>query len=415
MALTQVSRGLLSTSIVDNGNATAITIDSSENVGIGTTNPNDQSKLSLTLPSGTNGRILTMARSGGSYAYHLGIDSSSKFTLYNNDGTSSLMAVDISGNLLVGKTANDNTTAGHRFTASGFTSHVIANDYPLLLNRLSSDGALLTFRKDSSTVGSIGTVAGRLGIGTGDAGLFFDDDNNKISPVTMATGTPVDSNGLLDLGYSGARFKDLYLSGNASMSSLDPGIITIGSGSYFIGNATNGYRFNNAANTSNLMILQDSGNLLVGVTSITDATDRTFGNAFSGTSSYANWTSWGNGTHSHAAFRNGTNQVGTISTNSTSTTYNTSSDQRLKENIADADDAGSKVDAIQVRKFDWIADGSHQDYGMVAQELQAVAPEAVSAPEDPDEMMGVDYSKLVPMLVKEIQSLRNRVAQLENN
>ena len=35
MALTQVSRGLLSTSIVDNGNATAITIDSSENVGIG--------------------------------------------------------------------------------------------------------------------------------------------------------------------------------------------------------------------------------------------------------------------------------------------------------------------------------------------------------------------------------------------
>ena len=52
---------------------------------------------------------------------------------------------------------------------------------------------------------------------------------------------------------------------------------------------------------------------------------------------------------------------------------------------------------------------------MVAQELQAVAPEAVSASEDPDEMLGVDYSKLVPMLVKEIQSLRARVAQLENN
>ena len=40
MALTKVSRGLLSTSIVDNGNATAITIDSSENVGIGTSSPN---------------------------------------------------------------------------------------------------------------------------------------------------------------------------------------------------------------------------------------------------------------------------------------------------------------------------------------------------------------------------------------
>ena len=99
----------------------------------------------------------------------------------------------------------------------------------------------------------------------------------------------------------------------------------------------------------------------------------------------------------------------------TTVAYNTSSDRRLKENITDADDAGSKVDAIQVRKFDWIADGSHQDYGMIAQELQSVAPEAVSGDADSDEMMGVDYSKLVPMLVKEIQSLRTRVQELENN
>jgi len=105
--------------------------------------------------------------------------------------------------------------------------------------------------------------------------------------------------------------------------------------------------------------------------------------------------------------------VGSITGTSTATAYNTSSDQRLKENIADADDAGSKIDAIQVRKYDWKVDGSHQDYGMIAQELQAVAPEAVSVPEDSEEMMGVDYSKLVPMLIKEIQSLRNRVAQLE--
>ena len=97
----------------------------------------------------------------------------------------------------------------------------------------------------------------------------------------------------------------------------------------------------------------------------------------------------------------------------TAVLYNTSSDQRLKENISDADDAGSKIDAIQVRKFDWKADGSHQDYGMIAQELLEVAPEAVSA-EDSEEMMGVDYSKLVPMMLKEIQSLRARVAQLES-
>ena len=105
--------------------------------------------------------------------------------------------------------------------------------------------------------------------------------------------------------------------------------------------------------------------------------------------------------------------VGSIDVTTTATSYTTSSDQRLKDNIADADDAGSKIDSIQVRKYDWKADGSHQDYGMIAQELQTVAPEAVSGDADSDDMMGVDYSKLVPMLIKEIQSLRNRVAQLE--
>jgi len=121
-----------------------------------------------------------------------------------------------------------------------------------------------------------------------------------------------------------------------------------------------------------------------------------------------------NGSKFLSFLNSGGTEIGYVEENTnTSVNYSTSSDQRLKENIADADDAGSKVDAIQVRKFDWIADGSHQDYGMVAQELQSVAPEAVSGDADSEDMMGVDYSKLVPMLVKEIQSLRNRVAELE--
>jgi hypothetical protein len=108
-------------------------------------------------------------------------------------------------------------------------------------------------------------------------------------------------------------------------------------------------------------------------------------------------------------FNKGGSEVGSIGTQA----YNTSSDQRLKDNIVDAPSASDDIDAIQVRSFDWKADGSHQKYGMVAQELQSVAPEAVSGDADSDDMMGVDYSKLVPMLVKEIQSLRARVAQLE--
>jgi hypothetical protein len=103
--------------------------------------------------------------------------------------------------------------------------------------------------------------------------------------------------------------------------------------------------------------------------------------------------------------------IGSITqTGTTAVLYNTTSDQRLKENIADADSASSLIDALQVRKFDWKSDGSHQRYGFVAQELVTVAPEAVHQPADSEEMMAVDYSKLVPMLVKEIQSLRQRLS-----
>ncbi len=91
-----------------------------------------------------------------------------------------------------------------------------------------------------------------------------------------------------------------------------------------------------------------------------------------------------------------------------------SSDQRLKENIADADDAGSTIDAIQVRKFDWIESGKHQSYGMIAQELAEVYPEAVSVPENEEDTLGIATGDLIPMLIKEVQSLRSRVAELEN-
>ena len=168
------------------------------------------------------------------------------------------------------------------------------------------------------------------------------------------------------------------------------------------------------AGASERMRVDSSGNLLVGTTST--PTGSTGGSAFitesvgRKTLKIASTTTSGAGL---AEFINPNGVVGTIVTNGSATAYNTSSDQRLKDNIVDAPSASDDIDAIQVRSFDWKADGSHQKYGMVAQELQSVAPEAVTGDADSDDMMGVDYSKLVPMMLKEIQSLRARVAQLE--
>jgi hypothetical protein len=105
--------------------------------------------------------------------------------------------------------------------------------------------------------------------------------------------------------------------------------------------------------------------------------------------------------------------VGSISTDGSSTAYNTSSDRRLKTNIISASDAGSDIDAINVVSHGWVSNDDTVKYGVIAQELFTVAPQAVRKGDDGAEVTetwGVDYSKLVPMLVKEIQSLRKRLA-----
>ena len=98
----------------------------------------------------------------------------------------------------------------------------------------------------------------------------------------------------------------------------------------------------------------------------------------------------------------------------TGVAYNVTSDQRLKTNIIDASEATSDLLAVKVRSFDWKVNNVNQKYGMIAQELLEVAPDAVHVPADPELMMGVDYSKLVPMMIKTIQELTTRLAALES-
>jgi hypothetical protein len=105
--------------------------------------------------------------------------------------------------------------------------------------------------------------------------------------------------------------------------------------------------------------------------------------------------------------------IGSITqSGNTAVLYNSTSDARLKENIVDA--PLGNIDDVKVRSFDWKSDGSHVEYGFIAQELVEVAPYAVHQPQDPKEMMAVDYSKLVPMMIKEIQDLKQRIKTLEN-
>jgi len=166
----------------------------------------------------------------------------------------------------------------------------------------------------------------------------------------------------------------------------------------------------NAITFTQAMTLDASGNLLVGNTTRGGQATLCPDGIVSlqpAISTFQNATS----SQEQISFRNPNGVVGTITTSGSATAYNTSSDQRLKTNIVDA--PLGNINDIKVRSFDWIADGSHQEYGMIAQELIEVAPYAVSKPENSEEMMGVDYSKLVPMMIKEIQDLKAEVNQLK--
>lgn len=110
----------------------------------------------------------------------------------------------------------------------------------------------------------------------------------------------------------------------------------------------------------------------------------------------------------------GAGSNGTIQWNGTNTVYATSSDQRLKENIVDAPSALNKIDSVKIRSFNWIDSKVKVDFGVVAQELFEIAPEAVSVPQKEEDTWGVDGSVLVPAMIKAIQELNAKVTALEN-
>jgi len=124
-------------------------------------------------------------------------------------------------------------------------------------------------------------------------------------------------------------------------------------------------------------------------------------------------------------FRRAGTLVGSIGVTGDATSYNTSSDYRLKEDIIEMDGSIDRLKALKPCNFRWKSDGTRVD-GFIAHEAQEVVPEAVTGTKDavdeegnPD-YQGIDQAKLVPLLTKalqeavaKIESLEARVAALE--
>jgi len=132
--------------------------------------------------------------------------------------------------------------------------------------------------------------------------------------------------------------------------------------------------------------------------------------------------------------------VGSISNNTTTTFYNTSSDYRLKENVVEVTDGIDRVKLLKPSRFNFIVDPDKTVDGFLAHEVADVVPEAITGTKDamrtedvydedgnvtgtqevPD-YQGIDQSKLVPLLtaalqeaITKIETLEARVATLES-
>ena len=165
------------------------------------------------------------------------------------------------------------------------------------------------------------------------------------------------------------------------------------------------------------MVVKSSGDILFGTTSQT--TTHAY---FSKESSDRMVLSVGSSTTSQVtivAFKNPNGIVGSVSTDGPTTSFSSSSDYRLKENVVEMTNALDRISQLKPSRFNFIGEEKTVD-GFLAHEVSDIVPEAITGTKDEvdDEgnpvYQGIDQSKLVPLLVGAIQELQKRIEILEN-
>ena len=442
-------------------------LDSSGNLGIGTTSQNE--RLRLNSSSAGQARMSISYQDStisfyGSYSGIVGAGnatdtflSSANVLAFGSGGTTERMRIDSSGNVGIGTNSPSSYVNGltvAKSTTSGGDIALVKTDS----GTTDQGGQSLRFfnyapagygRVSGTKIGSIYFLASQPSSGgIQDAAAIeclaeTQTGNSTSSQLAFYTATgatlvkamTIDSQQNVGISTTNAAAFTIFPSKLVVGSGTGNQQITVYSGTTSEGNiifadgtsgtqqymgllrydhADNGMKFYTNGGTFGGMF-NSIGDFLVGTTSNTTNGGFIFSPTYNGTgvsaAIFGHSSAGGNGNQYMIFNYNGTG-IGSITQNGTTgVLYNITSDQRLKTNVVDA--PSGNIDDIKVRSFDWIADGSHQEYGMVAQELIEVAPYAVNKPENPDEMMGVDYSKLVPMMIKEIQDLKAEVNQLK--
>ncbi len=470
MALTKVSRGLLSTGIVDNSTTTAITIDSSENVGIGTSSPTAKAHIYdastdavLYLDSanvnGSHARFLASGSvkhfvgSGGGFGLgdvdDFAIRSFDNLIFATNNSSTERMRIDSSGNVQIG---------------TGTPAYLVGTGdiAQLSVNRVGTSGAITNTARSAAFINLNGANGGssiefstasanntapteRMRIdASGSVGIGKTPLGNNLSPaLEMVSGGTM-------FGYGDA----MYLTGNLYYNGGWKAIAT-GAGSSMILDASGPKFYTNASASAGgtvtpteRMRIDASGSVGIGTTSFSiygqtsgtgalafKADDGTTGGSLMVSNNadrswapiYLNKFAWNSGDDSRLMqfYINAGADSATLEYDGTNFAIVNPSDYRLKENVVSYTGGLAKINAIGVKSFNKI-DGvsSHiTQEGFIAHELKAVIPLAVIGEKDamktnesgevvPD-YQRVNKETLIPYLVSAIQELSAKVETLE--
>jgi len=367
-----------------------------------------------------------------------------KFQIANAGTLSEAMRIDSSGNLLVGQTSGSSTDTGHILNPNGVAFHVRDGGICLVLDRLTSDGDIQTFRKDGTIVGSIGTQFGRLTVGSNSAaGVRF--DGTSLVPMN---GASISDNTII-LGDAGYRFKDLYLSGQISTNStgglsitadsVNRGILNLSTstayqligGSYYgyTGYKTGGYHRFFGSDGSEDMRLTSSGNLLINSTSVLDAklvsqgSGTTSGgysivcaNSAGGTAFFArNDGVINTGVLTNSPYNLTIGSAANCVINSDGTLYRSTSSRRYKNTITDATHGLTELLTLRpvTYKGNGDADGDTVYGGLIAEEVHDAGLTEFVVYNEEGEPDALAYSNMVSLCIKAIQEQQTIIESLE--
>jgi len=376
-----------------------------------------------------------------------------QFNGYNN---TERMRIDSSGNVGVGVTTIQSSVSGKTLETSGCLL-VGGNLAAHQTNRgvFEYQGNVFQMRAYGASAGQ-----GQITFRTGGGGGSADSEAMRIDS-SGNVGIGVAPTGYLTSGYN------LRLNGGSQtyLTFNNTTYSTQATGGFVVGFDNDAARITQrenkpmifGTNNAERMRIGSGGDFLVGTPSLITGGGVGIGLQTAALGAYLSRRTSTTSNNSVALFYNPNGLVGAIKTNGSSTSYNTSSDYRLKTDAQPMTGASARVQALNPVNFEWLSDGSRVD-GFLAHEAQAVVPEAVHGTKDammdeeyevtpaveatyddegneltaavdavmgtrsvPD-YQGIDQSKLVPLLTAALQEaltkiddMETRLAALEGN